>query len=71
MSDAFNVSCLSPATIRECVDTLRYLAAEYGRGPIGAVEMRHVLDALAKVNAEQSGRAYRADMRGVMSQAAE
>ncbi len=50
MSD---ISALSPATIRELVDTLRSLDREHRHGfAIDAINMRHVSKALARVDAE-------------------
>lgn len=64
------LSNLPLATIRECIDTLRYLADEYMRGfQIDNINMGHVYRALAKVDADLSGPRYRADVRGVMTSA--
>lgn len=46
-------AALSPDTLAECVNTLRYLAAEQrANGGIDLVNMRHVTAALARVESE-------------------
>ena len=47
-------AALSPETLAECVNTLRYLEAEFRQhGTIDLVNMRHVTAALAMVEADQ------------------
>ena len=46
-------AALSPETLAECINTLRYLDAEFRQyGTIDLVNMRHVTAALARVEAE-------------------
>lgn len=52
---------LSPDTVAEIVDTLRYLDREFIRhGEIDAINMRHVEAALALVDADQRATTWRA-----------
>ena len=49
------VSCLSPETVRDLVDTLRTIRGRFDRYlRIDALDMAHVEKALARVDIEQS-----------------